>query len=162
MASTESEPWPAATGAALIEHSARDGSNDGGRVQGDGQRLKEQVLTALQARYRTEIAQAQRAMVRLLLERGECTIDDVRAALDLSDTARTKWLGAAVGELQRAGIIRHAGYVASSRAVAHARPISRWALADTSAALSWLRDDAGLQAVPRDGGQGLLFGGAVP
>lgn len=163
MRPTESEPRPAATGAALTVQNIGDATHNGDGVQVTGDQLKTRALAGLGARHRDDILRAQRAMIRVLLERREGTVEDVRAGLNLPDAARTKWLGAAVAELRRAGIIRHAGWVESSRPVAHARPISLWALADSSAALTWLAEHPEPpSAANTTDGQGLLFGGAVP
>jgi hypothetical protein len=109
----------------------------------DGERRKLEALATLRARHAGRVVTAQRAMVGLLLERNAVTIEDVRAALQLSDGEPARWLGCVPGELRRARIIRRAGFVETRRAVAHARPISEWELADRAAALAWLAANGG-------------------
>ena len=86
-------------------------------------------------------------MLRILLQRGSATIDMVRAAIELPDSDPARWLGCVPAELRRAGLIRRAGFTETRRAVAHARPVSVWELADADAARRWLAahdaDDAG-------------------
>ena len=103
-----------------------------------GERRKLDALSTLRARHPERVHVAQVAMVRLLLERGRCTIDDVRAVLGLADGLPARWLGAVPGELRRAGIIRRAGFTETTRPVAHARPVSVWEPADAEAARAWL------------------------
>lgn len=109
----------------------------------DGARRKLDALATLQARNAERIQAAQRAMVCVLLERGRATVDDVRAELGLADTQPSRWLGAVPGELRRKGIIRRAGFIETRRAVAHARPVSVWELADGAAARAWLAANGG-------------------
>jgi hypothetical protein len=104
----------------------------------DGQRRRFDVLATLRARNASRVRRAQCVMLTLLLERGRCTIDDVRDALGPAGSDPARWLGSVPAELRRAGIIRRAGYAETRRAVAHARPVSVWELADRAAALHWL------------------------
>ena len=77
-------------------------------------------------------------MLRKILESGSATIDDVRAIVPIPMTANAKAFGAVPNALAKAGIIRRIGFVKSTRAIANARPISRWELADTAKAYAWL------------------------
>lgn len=101
-------------------------------------------------------------MVGLLLEHGEATIDDVRARLQLPAGGSPKWLGAATSGLRVAGIARHDGYTASIRPEAHARPVSRWVLADRVAAMAWLAANPEPAAKAVAHWQGELFPGGAP
>ncbi|MEW6251505.1 MAG: hypothetical protein AB1716_12715 [Planctomycetota bacterium] len=103
-----------------------------------GELEKLRAHSVLRARHAGDVAQAQAVLLRLLLANGRATVDELRAALGMGDGGRTRWLGAVAGELARAGIIRRAGWVATSRRVAHARPVSLWELADADAARAWL------------------------
>jgi hypothetical protein len=137
-------PAGATTGAALNADAAQQPTLFDPPPQArDAQARKLHALATLQAQHGTRVLAAQRAMVRVLLERGECTIEHVRAALRLPDGKPTRWLGAVPGELRRAGIIRRAGFAETTRAVAHARPVSVWELANRAAALLWLREHVG-------------------
>ena len=79
-----------------------------------------------------------RALILKVLESGSATIDDVRAVVPIPMTANPKAFGAVPNALAKAGIIRRIGFVKSTRAIANARPISRWELADTAKAYAWL------------------------
>jgi hypothetical protein len=137
-------PAGATTGPALNTTDARQGTLFAHALQaGDGEARKLHALGTLGTRYPDRVRHAQAALVRLLLARGECTVDDVRGLLRLPDAEPTRWLGCVPGELRRAGIIRRAGFVESRRAVAHARPVSVWELADRAAAERWLRGHVG-------------------
>lgn len=84
------------------------------------------------------IRRGQRVLLLTLLDRGTATADDVRAGIDLPDGIDPVCLGAVPTALARAGIIRRAGYVETTRPVAHARPVSVWVIADHAAAVAWL------------------------
>jgi len=142
----KSGPRPAATGVALKTQGVlgfHDSTNGRpGEQAADGERRKLAAHKVLRVRHPGRIRAAQVAFLKILLQRGAVTVDDVRAALELGDGERALWLGAAVGELRRAGIIARRGFVESRRAVAHARPISVWQLGDADAARRWLRANA--------------------
>lgn len=140
MSEKHSGPAGVATDTARNAHDTSEGTLFGRTPQAvDGERRKLNALATLAARNPDRVRAAQGALLRLLLERAHATVDDVRAALELSDAEPARWLGCVPGELRRAGIIRRAGYVESGRAVAHCRPVSRWELADAQAARAWLR-----------------------
>ena len=79
-----------------------------------------------------------RALLLKVLESGFATIDDVRAVVPLPPFANPKAFGSVPGALARAGIIRDAGFVKTTRAIAHARKNTRWELVDAAKAHAWL------------------------
>ncbi len=108
-----------------------------GRVEGE--RRRDNALDLLSERREAVIRQAQRALLRLLLDRGTATADDVRSLVELPPGVNPKVFGAAPGALARLYIIEAAGFTPSCRPVAHARPVRVWQLIDRSAAEDWLR-----------------------
>jgi hypothetical protein len=104
----------------------------------EGERRRAAALAALAERRAALVRRAQRALLRQLLDTGEATADDVRAAVPLPDGIGPRCYGAVPLPLADAGIIRHAGYRPTRRPAGHARPIAVWALADRDAARAWL------------------------
>lgn len=104
----------------------------------EGKRRKDIAHQLLAARRERVVRLGQRALLNRMLTYGTATADDVRAAVALPDGVSPVCLGAAPGALARLCIIRRIGFVESSRACAHARPVSVWELADREAALAWL------------------------
>jgi hypothetical protein len=86
------------------------------------------------------ITAARRALLVRLLAYPTATIDDVRDVVTIPPGVDPVCMGAAPGALSRAGIIERAGYAETGRAVAHARPVSVWRLADRAAAERWLAE----------------------
>ena len=131
---------------------------DAGRA--DGERAKADALALLEARRECYVRRGRRALLTAMLDGdGTATADDVRAAVDLPPGIDAKLFGTVPHRLAYDRIIRNAGRVKTARAVAHARWLERWALADRAAALRWLADhpdlrDPGDQAA---GSQGFLF-----
>lgn len=114
----------------------------------DGERRKLRALAAVGTRYGGEVLREQLVLVRLLLQRGTATIDDVRAVLGLPARCNARWLGAVAHGLRAAGLIRRAGFVETRRPEAHARPVSAWELVAVDAARAWL---ATVESAPRGG-----------
>ncbi len=106
----------------------------------DGARRRDDALALLEARRRTVLLRARRALLTVLLETGEASADHVRDAITLPDGMDPKCLGAVPSPLSRAGIIRADGFVRTSRAVAHVRPLTRWVLNDPVLARRWLAE----------------------
>ncbi len=106
--------------------------------QQTGEALKLAALKLLSERRADFIGQARRAMLRVLLDRGEATADDVRAAVTIPDELDPKLFGAVPSALAAEGFIAPAGYKRSKRPVAHARPLTVWRLADRPGAEAWL------------------------
>jgi hypothetical protein len=104
----------------------------------EGEHLKLAAFALLAASREALIRRARRALLAVLLDRGEATIDDVRVAVPVPDGINPKAFGPVPGELAEAGIIAAHGYAKSTRPEAHARPVQVWRLADRAAALHWL------------------------
>ncbi len=104
----------------------------------EGERRKQDVLASFGTRGETIVERGRRVLLLRLLESPTATADDVRQALDLPEGLDARCLGAVPIGLARAGIIRAAGYVRSTRPERHASPIQLWTLADRAAAMTWL------------------------
>jgi len=131
-----------------------------GRALGEARR--DDVHALLADRRAVYIRRGQRALLTALLCSGTATIDEAREAVDLPAGLNPKLFGVVPGPLARAGIIRQAGFVKTSRPAGHARPVALWELADHAAAVCWLRDhpdvpDLGDVDQGAGGHQGLLF-----
>jgi hypothetical protein len=112
--------------------------DDGERA--DGEARKAAALDAHEARRAAYLLRGRRALLLAALSRGWATADDVRAAVELPAGERPVYLGAVPGPLVRAGIIAADGTDTTTRAVAHARPLTRWRLVNPDGALAWLDD----------------------
>ena len=66
------------------------------------------------------------------------TLEARRRVVELPEGVNPVCLGSVPGLLARAGIIERAGFTCTNRAAAHARPVTRWRLADRLGALAWL------------------------
>jgi len=104
----------------------------------DGEARRDAALHLLRIHRAAVVRDLTRAALRLALERGTLTADDVRAVVAIPPGVRPVVVGAAVRYLAEAGIIRRIGYRPSTRAAAHARPLAVWTLADAGAARDWL------------------------
>lgn len=103
-----------------------------------GEARKKAAHVLLEARREQYIRDARRVLLTRLLEHGTATIDDVREAVELPNGIDPKCFGAVPGQLARAGIIRRIGFATTTRAIAHARPVTVWGLADAGRAQTWL------------------------
>lgn len=121
-----------------VERPRRD--REIGRLNGELAKLRAQRRH--EARSPHLMLRARRALLESLLDSPTrtATIEDVRDRLGLAETGNPRWLGAMPGILQDAGIIRRVGYVETTRARAHCRPISVWGLTDGGEELArrWL------------------------
>lgn len=104
----------------------------------EGEARRDKALSLLRARRAALVRELQTAALRAALERGELCADDVRAVVPIPANISPKVVGAAFRELADAGILRRAGFRASTRPIAHARPLSVWRLADAAGAAAWL------------------------
>lgn len=103
-----------------------------------GEALRDQALYRLSTTRPATIRRLQRAAVRLALETGTVTADDLREAVPIPAGINPKVNGAAVHGLAVLGILTGGEYVKSRRAVAHRRPIQVWRLANAATAARWL------------------------
>ncbi|MGL4462736.1 MAG: hypothetical protein ACRDD1_03435 [Planctomycetia bacterium] len=104
----------------------------------EGDRLKRLALKRLKRRRNFYVRRGCRAMIERLFVFGEATMDDVRAVVELPPGVDPKLFGAVASTLRSAGVVRSIGYTKTKRAVAHARMLNRWRLADPDAARRWL------------------------
>lgn len=106
----------------------------------EGERRKLDAFALLTAQREVVVRRAQRALLRVLIETGSATADDVRELVELPPGVNAKCFGAAPSTLARLGVIRADGYAKTCRPTAHARPVTIWALADREKAERWLRN----------------------
>jgi hypothetical protein len=104
----------------------------------ESERRRDAALALLAERRAALIRRAQRALLLRLLDAGTETADDVRDAVPLPPDIGPRCYGAVPTPLAEAGLFRAAGYQRTARPLAHARPVTVWALADRAAALAWL------------------------
>jgi hypothetical protein len=104
----------------------------------NGYERKQAAHAMLEDRRKQYVRLGRRAFLLHLIEYGTATADDIRAAVDLPESINAKLFGAVPGPLAKAGIIRQVGFVPTTRAVAHGRPVSVWALVDEVKARAWL------------------------
>lgn len=114
----------------------------------EGEWRKADRLDLLEARRQIYIHRGRRALLLRLLECGTATADDVRAAVELPPGINAKLFGAVPTPLAKAGLICSAGFARTSRATAHARPVTEWALVDRDAATRWLTTHADIPDNP--------------
>jgi len=104
----------------------------------DGEARRDRALTLLRVRRAELIRECTAAALRVALDRGEVTADDVRDAVQIPPDISPKLVGCAFRDLAEAGILRRAGFRNSTRPAAHARPLSVWLLADVPGARTLL------------------------
>jgi hypothetical protein len=104
----------------------------------EGERRRDAARSLLAERRAAVVRAGQRALLLRLLDAGTATADDVRDAVPLPPDIGPRCYGAVPTPLAEAGVIRAAGYQRTARPLAHARPVTVWALADRAAALAWL------------------------
>jgi len=126
-------------------------------ARAEGAAARDAAHALLAERRATYIRRGRRALLRELLLSETATADDVRDAVALPDEIDPVCMGPVPIPLARARIIRAAGYEPTSRAAGHARPLTRWALADRPAAIRWLAENPDLPDPAEDAGPGLLF-----
>lgn len=104
----------------------------------EGEALRDTALAILRARRADLIRSCTIAALRIALERGEVSADDVRAVVEIPDGMNPKCIGAVFLDLACDAIIRRVGFRKSARRVAHARQLSIWRIADRDAATARL------------------------
>lgn len=114
----------------------------------DGKALRDAALNLLRVRRADLIRECTSAALRVALDRGEVCADDVRAVVPIPADISPKLVGCVFRDLADAGILRRAGFQNSTRPAAHARPLSRWRLADADAALARLAAHPTTPAAP--------------
>lgn len=109
----------------------------------EGEARRDAALNLLRQHRAALVRECTAATLRLALANGEVCADDVRPLLTIPKEVSPKFVGCVFRDLADAGILRRIGYRTSKRAIAHARPLSLWTLADADAATARL---ASLQA----------------
>lgn len=107
-------------------------------IGAEGEARRDAALNLLRIRRAALVCDCTAAALRIALERGEVCADDVRALVAIPADISPKLMGCVFRDLADGGILRRAGFQNSKRAAAHARPISRWRLADDAGASAWL------------------------
>lgn len=102
--------------------------------EAEGEALRDGALTHHRVHRSELIRQFTAVALRVALDSGEVCADDVRALVPIPLGISPTFVGCVFRDLADAGILRRDGYQNSKRPLAHARPISRWRLADRSAA----------------------------
>ena len=95
-----------------------------------GQERRDAVLEYHDTANAGVLVRGRRAFLAALLANGEATADDVYAAVDVPAGVDPRCLGAVPRPLVRAGIVRAAGFIESSRPQRNAGIIRRWELID--------------------------------
>lgn len=103
-----------------------------------GEARRDAALNLLRARRANLVRECTAAALRVALDRGEVSADDVRAAVTIPPDISPKLVGVVFRDLADAGILRRSGFRNSTRPAAHARPLSVWSLADALAATARL------------------------
>lgn len=106
--------------------------------QSEGEQRKQAQLANLRERRAIYVRRGQRVLLQALLFCGRATADDIRELVEIPPDIDPKLFGSVPGPLARAGIIKRVGYELTSRPMAHARPVSVWALANRAEAEKWL------------------------
>jgi hypothetical protein len=104
----------------------------------EGEARRDKALSLLRVRRADLIRDCTAAALRVAIDRTEVCADDVRALVPIPADISPKLVGVVFRDLADAGILRRAGFRASTRPAAHARPLSVWRLADAAAAVAWL------------------------
>jgi len=100
----------------------------------DGEALRDAALNLLRVRRGELIREFTAATIRVAIERGEVTADDVRPLVPIPPDISPKLVGCVFRDLADAGILRRDGFRNSTRPVAHSRPLSVWKLANAAGA----------------------------
>lgn len=105
----------------------------------DGERRRDAAHLLLSIHRERLIRDAQRAYLRHLIDIGPATSDVIHQAITIPDGVRPTAIGAAVRMLAVAHLIVQTGQrQRTGRAVAHARDLPLWRIADIPAAEAWL------------------------
>jgi len=108
----------------------------------NGNDLKTSAHAALEAARQDTLFRARCVFLKHAITHSTVTADDVQAAIDLPPGIDPKVLGPVPVPFARAGIIERVGFRNSTRADAHARPVSVWKLVDRAKAERWLSDNS--------------------
>ena len=106
----------------------------------EGERRKGEAFANLEAHREVILLKARRAFCGVLLEKGRATIDDVRSVIILPDGMNPVCMGPVATSFARLRWIERAGFIQTTRAEGHARPVSIWELKSPNGVAQWLRD----------------------
>ena len=106
----------------------------------DGERRKGEAFTNLEAHREVVLLKARRVFCAVLLEKGRATIDDVRSVIILPDGMNPVCMGPVATSFARLRWIERAGFIQTTRAEGHARPVSIWELKSPNGVAQWLLD----------------------
>ena len=109
-------------------------------IESTGNERKAAALDLLDARRQVYVNRGRRVLLKRLLAGETATADDVRASVELPDGIDPRCFGAVFRSLAKAGIIRSAGFVQSTRPERHASIIQAWELRDGNKAIAWMRE----------------------
>ena len=100
----------------------------------EGERLRDLAMAKFPGKHPQLFAELTAAALVVAIGTGAVVADDVRAAVPIPAGASPKIVGSVFRNLATAGLLTAAGYVRTARPKAHARPVTRWTLADATAA----------------------------
>lgn len=106
----------------------------------EGERRKGEAFANLEAHREVILLKARRAFCGVLLEKGRATIDDVRSVIILPDGMNPVCMGPVATSFARLRWIERAGFIQTTRAEGHARPVSIWELKSPNGVAQWLLD----------------------
>ena len=124
--------------------------------QQTGEELKTAAHQNLEVHREVYIRLARRTFLKVLLEFGTASIDDVRDLVKVPDSINPKFFGAVPGLFARLNIIEAQSMVRTRRRAAHARHITLWRLTDIEKAQEWLRTHPAIEISEnqkKEGGQ---------
>ena len=104
----------------------------------EGERRKGEAFANLEAHLEWILLKARRVFAAVLLEKGRCTIDDVRAVVVLPAEMNPTCFGPVATPFARQRFIERAGFTETTRSAGHARPISIWELKSPNGLVQWL------------------------
>lgn len=104
----------------------------------DGEAQRDRALNLLRVRRSALIRECSRAALRVVLDQGEVTADDIRPFVEIPKDIKPVFVGTVFRDLADAQLIRFIGVRNSKRPEAHARSLKVWQLADRAAAEAWL------------------------
>lgn len=107
-----------------------------------GRERKQLTMDAFEAARPRLLLAGRLAMLRVLLDRGTCTMDDVRELVPVPYGVSPAAFGGVPHALFNAGIITRDGYRPTGRAEAKDRPVAVWRLVDRAAAECWIATHA--------------------
>lgn len=106
----------------------------------EGERRRDAALVKLRGKNPNLFDRLTAAALAVAIRTGAVVADDLRAAVPIPAGASPKVVGSVFGNLATAGLLTAAGDVKTARPKAHARPVTRWRLADATAAAAKLAE----------------------